>query len=94
MSMDRKMKMSEGVSNLIKRQFCFMRQPRIFVFQGGFQSTDERGRIGTIEQGEDIEAFLKREIAKPIIRWLDRPQLGYEVLPDKYGCRLPAAHTR
>ena len=37
-----------------------------------------------IPYGEDIEAFLKREIAKPIIRWEDRPQLGYEILPNKY----------
>ncbi len=34
--------------------------------------------------GEDIEAFLKREIEKPIIRWNDSPQLGYEILPNKY----------
>lgn len=37
-----------------------------------------------IPKGEDIEAFLKREIAKPIIRWEDSPQLGYEFLPNKY----------
>ena len=37
-----------------------------------------------IPHGEDIEAFLKREIAKPIIRWEDNPQLGYEILPNKY----------
>ncbi len=36
---------------------------------------------------EDIETFLKREIAKPIIRWQDRPQLGYEILPNKYFYR-------
>ncbi len=35
-----------------------------------------------ITHGEDIEAFLKREIAKPIIRWADSPQLGYEILPN------------
>jgi type I restriction enzyme M protein len=40
-----------------------------------------------IPQGEDIEAFLKREIAKPIIRWADSPQLGYEILPNKYFYR-------
>jgi len=34
--------------------------------------------------GEDPEAFLKREIEKPIIRWQDSPQLGYEILPNKY----------
>jgi len=34
--------------------------------------------------GEDIEAFLKLEIAKPVIRWSDSPQLGYEILPNKY----------
>ena len=37
-----------------------------------------------IQYGEDIEEFLKREIAKPIIRWQDSPQLGYEILPNKY----------
>ena len=37
-----------------------------------------------IPHGEDIAAFLKREIAKPIIRWEDNPQLGYEFLPTKY----------
>ncbi len=40
-----------------------------------------------IPYGEDIEAFLKREIAKPIIRWEDSPQLGYEILPNKYFYR-------
>jgi type I restriction enzyme M protein len=42
--------------------------------------------------GEDIEAFLKREIAKPIIRWEETQQdgktiLGYEILPNKYFYR-------
>ena len=37
--------------------------------------------------GEDIETFLKREIAKPKIRWADSPQLGYEILPNKYFYR-------
>ena len=40
-----------------------------------------------IPYGEDIEAFLKREIAKPIIRWEDSPQPGYEILPNKYFYR-------
>ncbi len=40
-----------------------------------------------IPHGEDITAFLKREIAKPIIRWQDSPQLGYEILPNKYFYR-------
>jgi hypothetical protein len=40
-----------------------------------------------IPYGEDIEAFLKREIAKPIIRWEDGAQLGYEILPNKYFYR-------
>jgi type I restriction enzyme M protein len=40
-----------------------------------------------IEFGQDIEAFLHREIAKPIIRWQDSPQLGYEILPNKYFYR-------
>lgn len=37
--------------------------------------------------GEDIDAFLKGEIGKPIIRWTDSPQLGYEILPNKYFYR-------
>ena len=37
-----------------------------------------------IQYGEDIEEFLKREIAKPVIRWQDSPHLGYEILPNKY----------
>lgn len=40
-----------------------------------------------IPHGEDIEAFLKREIAKPITHWEDSPQLGYEILPNKYFYR-------
>ncbi len=40
-----------------------------------------------IPHGDDIAAFLEREIAKPIIRWEDSPQLGYEILPNKYFYR-------
>ncbi len=40
-----------------------------------------------IPHGEDIDEFLEREIAKPIIRWKDSPQLGYEILPNKYFYR-------
>ena len=40
-----------------------------------------------IPYGEDIETFLQREIAKPIIRWQDSPQMGYEILPNKYFYR-------
>jgi type I restriction enzyme M protein len=40
-----------------------------------------------IPYGEDIAAFLNREIAKPVIRWEDSPQLGYEILPNKYFYR-------
>ena len=40
-----------------------------------------------IPHGENIAAFLKREIGKPIIRWVDSPQLGYEILPNKYFYR-------
>ncbi len=42
-----------------------------------------------------IPAFLEREIEKEIIRWQDRPQLGYEILPNKYFYRYtppPAAN--
>lgn len=34
-----------------------------------------------------IPAFLLREIGKPIIRWQDSPQLGYEFMPNKYFYR-------
>ncbi|MCI0485898.1 MAG: type I restriction-modification system subunit M, partial [Blastocatellia bacterium] len=44
-----------------------------------------------IAHGEDIEAFLKREIARPIIRWEDSPQLGYEILPNNAFSRSPGA---
>jgi type I restriction enzyme M protein len=37
-----------------------------------------------IPYGEDIEAFLHREIDKEIIHWEDSKQLGYEILPNKY----------
>jgi type I restriction enzyme M protein len=40
-----------------------------------------------IPYGEDVETFLEREIAKPIIRWEDSPQLGYEFQPTKYFYR-------
>ena len=45
-----------------------------------------------IPHGEDIAAFLKREIAKPIIRWEENKKdgktiLGYEILPNKYFYR-------
>ncbi len=40
-----------------------------------------------ISYGEDMETFLKREIGKPVIRWQDSPQLGYEILPNKYFYR-------
>ena len=45
-----------------------------------------------IPHGEDIPAFLKREIAKPIIRWEETKKdgktvLGYEILPNKYFYR-------
>lgn len=40
-----------------------------------------------IPHGDDIEAFLEREIAKPVIRWKDSPQLGFEILPNRYFYR-------
>jgi predicted nuclease of restriction endonuclease-like (RecB) superfamily len=44
-----------------------------------------------IPHGEDIAAFLEREIAKPIIRWEETRRrqtvLGYEILPNKYFYR-------
>jgi type I restriction enzyme M protein len=43
-----------------------------------------------VPHGEDIDAFLKQELAQPIIRWEDSPQLGYEILPGKYFYRFQA----
>ena len=43
-----------------------------------------------IQCGENIEEFLNREIGKQIIRWQDSPQLGYEILPNKYFYRYTA----
>lgn len=40
-----------------------------------------------IPYGEDIGAFLEREIAKPIICWQENERLGYEILPNKYFYR-------
>lgn len=37
-----------------------------------------------IPYGENIENYLNQEIEKPIIRWEDSAQLGYEILPNKY----------
>lgn len=37
-----------------------------------------------VPRGENIESFLRKEIAQPIIRWTDSPQLGYEFMPTKY----------
>ena len=47
-----------------------------------------------IPHGEDIEAFLKREIAKPIIRWQDSPQTGLRNPAQQILLPLPAAHAR
>ena len=48
-----------------------------------------------IPEGEDIAAFLKREISQPVIRWQDSPQLGYEILPNKYFYKYtPPASTK
>lgn len=43
-----------------------------------------------IQHGEDIEEFLKREIGKEIICYQDSPQLGYEILPNKYFYKYKA----
>ena len=44
---------------------------------------------------EDIETFLKREITVPLIRWAELPQLGYEILPNKYFYKyVPPVSTK
>lgn len=40
--------------------------------------------------GKDIEKFLNDEIGKEIIRFKDAPQLGYEILPNKYFYKYEA----
>lgn len=48
-----------------------------------------------VPYGEDIDSFLKREVAKPIIQWDEHPQLGYEILPNKYFYRyVPPTPTK
>ena len=43
----------------------------------------------------DIETFLKREITTPLIRWAELPQLGYEILPNKYFYKyVPPVSTK
>ena len=43
-----------------------------------------------IPYGKDIEQFLNDEIGKEIIRYQDAPQLGYEILPNKYFYKYEA----
>jgi type I restriction enzyme M protein len=43
-----------------------------------------------IPYGKDIEQFLNDEIGKEIIRYKDAPQLGYEILPNKYFYKYEA----
>ena len=47
-----------------------------------------------IPHGEDIEAFLKREIAKPIIRWAGQPATRLRNPAEQILLPLPAAHAR
>jgi type I restriction enzyme M protein len=48
-----------------------------------------------VPYGSDIQTFLEREIAKPIIRWEEYPELGYEILPNKYFyCYRPPPPTK
>lgn len=67
-----------------------IRNKEIKVFINGLQAEVEFTHRHYIKDdeyipyGENIEAFLEREIKKPIIRWEDAPQLGYEILPNKY----------
>ena len=51
-----------------------------------------------IPHGVDIEKFLKREIAKQIIRWEEttkdgKPILGYKIRPNKYFYRYQSPPT-
>ncbi len=44
---------------------------------------------------KDIETFLNREITTPLIRWAELPQLGYEILPNKYFYKyVPPVSTK
>ncbi len=56
----------------------------VSVFEANFYHRHYVQDNEYIPHGQDIQAFLEREIAKPIIRWQDSEQLGYEILPNKY----------
>lgn len=65
--------------NRIVKQFVAALTPVVRYTHRHYIKDDEY-----IPYGEDIADFLAREIEKQIIRWKDRPQLGYEILPSKY----------
>jgi type I restriction enzyme M protein len=71
-------KESDDRSNRIKSFFAGLDLQAVFTHRHYVQDSEY------IPYGEDIETFLKREIGKPIIRWTDSDQLGYEILPNKY----------
>ncbi len=55
-----------------------------FQFEVKFTHRHYIKDVEYIPYGENIDSFLEREIKKPIIRWEDAPQMGYEILPNKY----------
>ncbi len=55
---------------------------RHYIKDDEYIAFDERSDPNTY-----IPEFLKREIARPIVRWEDGGQLGYEFLPNKYFYR-------
>jgi len=72
---------SDDRSKCVKSFFAGLDPQAVFTHRQYVQDSEY------IPYGEDIEGFLKREIGKPIIRWKDSDQLGYEILPNKYFYR-------
>ncbi len=55
---------------------------RHYVKDYEYIATDPSG-----DPAEYIPLFLEREIERTIVRWTERPQLGYEILPNKFFYR-------
>jgi len=79
--------LTHGIEKAAERNKIVKRYIREFNVKAEYDHRHYVADNEYIPFGEDIEAFLKREIGKPVIRWQDSPQLGYEILPNKYFYR-------
>jgi type I restriction enzyme M protein len=79
--------LTQGIESSDEKNKCIKSFASNLNFQATFTHRHYVEDSEYIPYGEDIEAFLKREIGKPIIRWKDGNQLGYEILPNKYFYR-------